>query len=128
MEAAPVESPKNLPTTPKPIDEGFDWVGFPDLPLKEQVKCIPDEMLDPIELNDTEKAFCHTCVLKKHTNSNSGWACDTVLGTKVCRRGITGFYQSNGIDGWRCASCDFDLCDKCMKLDKLLNALRSRED
>lgn len=44
---------------------------------------------------------------------DTGWACNRMYDSEGCRCGITGFNQSLGVDRWRCATCDFDLCVAC---------------
>ena len=45
---------------------------------------------------------------------NNGWACNGKFLEKKCFSGITDFNQSTGIPRFRCETCDFDLCRKCM--------------
>ena len=56
---------------------------------------------------------------KKHklqtlgTSQDNGWACDGRHDPGGCARKCTGFRQSSGWGRYRCATCDYDLCDKC---------------
>jgi hypothetical protein len=46
------------------------------------------------------------------------WACNGInMFTKGCYGGITDFYQTKGIQGWRCPidECDFDICVTCIQ-------------
>jgi len=45
---------------------------------------------------------------------DNGWRCDGSKRPGGCKRNITSFHQSKGIARFRCASCDFDLCDLCI--------------
>ena len=57
----------------------------------------------------------HNCIMtRREPNLNSGWACDGRKLSKGYLGGITGFYQTEHIQGYRCGSCDFDLCMMCM--------------
>ena len=68
-------------------------------------------------------------MLVKHPDNHSGtWDCDRVEGVNYCLSGLTGFYQSKGIAGWRCSKCDFDICIKCAQADRFIEMLLSRED
>ena len=88
-----------------PIDADFDFVNFPNLSVDEQLASIPKQFLQDIEFEKhTHAPSHHTCVVVKHPDNHSGsWACDKVQGASYCLSGITGFYQSKGIAGWRCA-------------------------
>jgi hypothetical protein len=44
---------------------------------------------------------------------DNGWACDGRHLPGGCKRGCTGFRQSAGWGRYRCATCDYDLCDRC---------------
>jgi hypothetical protein len=57
----------------------------------------------------------HNHPLTKNDVDN-GWACDGRLQPGGCLRGITGFRQTAGVPRYRCAECDFDLCDKCVEI------------
>jgi hypothetical protein len=45
---------------------------------------------------------------------NNGWACDARELPGGCKRGCTGFKQSDGWGRFRCDACDYDLCDMCV--------------
>lgn len=113
------------------IDSNFDFVNFPNLSVDEQIASIPPQFLQDIEFENETVARSHPkgCLVRKHPENHHGsWACDKVSGATHCQSGITGFYQSKGIEGWRCASCDWDLCIKCMKVDKFIQMVTNRED
>ncbi len=42
-----------------------------------------------------------------------GWACDGRRESGGCKSGITGFEQTSGMNRFRCADCDYDLCEAC---------------
>jgi len=44
-----------------------------------------------------------------------GWGCDGRFRAGGCKSGITGYFQTRGVDRYRCQSCDFDLCKKCVE-------------
>lgn len=48
--------------------------------------------------------------------NNSGWACDGRKLAGGCRSGLSDFHRSSGFQRWNCASCDFDLCEKCSQV------------
>ena len=91
---------------------------------------MPKEFYEHIQLEKQIRTRSHkSCILTKHNDNHAGsWACDKVKGVSECLSGITGFYQSKGIQGWRCSNCDFDLCIKCTQADKFIEMLLSRED
>ena len=102
---------------------------FHDMSPEEQVKLLPVELWKDIEIGDKIKVFWHPHELTKHPqNWNSGWACDGTKRFVKCQSGITGFYQTKGLDGWRCQPCDFDLCKKCVQVSFALEDMLNRED
>lgn len=48
------------------------------------------------------------------TSRDNGWACDGRFFAGGCKSGITGMRQSKGLNRYRCDSCDYDLCEKCL--------------
>jgi len=54
----------------------------------------------------------HPHIMYRNGEDN-GWACDGRNQPRGCRRGITGFGQTRGVIRYRCAGCDYDLCDLC---------------
>ena len=76
------------------IDQGFDFVNFPNLTTEEQIASIPLAFLENIEFDEVDHARSHpTCSVKKHhPNHNGSWACDKVAGASTCLSGITDFY------------------------------------
>jgi hypothetical protein len=72
---------------------------------------------DPPILEDKMNVKFHECVLNRmEPNRNTGWDCDGKHHTKEkkCMSGLTGFYQSEHIQGYNCRRCDFDVCLKCI--------------
>eukprot|EP01047_Picozoa_sp_COSAG01_P051596 COSAG01_NODE_5343_length_4322_cov_122.044281_1_plen_698_part_00 len=57
---------------------------------------------------------CPAGHLLKPDSADNGWACDGRHLPNGCVRGCTGFRQSSGWGRFRCAACDFDLCDLCV--------------
>jgi hypothetical protein len=55
--------------------------------------------------------------------NNSGWACDGKVLAGGCRSGLNDFHRSSGFQRWNCASCDFDLCEKCSQVRLKSNTL-----
>ena len=52
------------------------------------------------------------------TNEDDQWACNGMnMFKEGCVGGITDFYQTKGIWGWRCQyeECDFDICQACVQ-------------
>ena len=112
----------------EPIDPNFDWLTFPQLSKTEQVKTIPKGLFESVPLKEVEQSPSHNCPLKKHgANHHKNWRCDRVKESQYCRSEIH-TYNSGGIPGWRCNNCDFDLCINCIKIDKFLAMLCTRED
>ena len=125
-----VKAELESPADEKAIDEGFDYVNFPNLTPDEQLRSIPKEFYKDIVLDINTVTRSHkSCILRKHPDNHHGsWACDKVKGASFCLKGLESFYQSKGHQGWRCSQCDFDLCISCMQADKFIEMLLSRED
>eukprot|EP01044_Picomonas_judraskeda_P014749 COSAG03_NODE_2384_length_2822_cov_3.565553_2_plen_486_part_00 len=51
-------------------------------------------------------------------SENNGWACDGRTLPGGCKRGCTGFHQSDGWGRFQCRACDYDLCDLCASADR----------
>ena len=45
----------------------------------------------------------------------SGWSCNGSLESDGCKSGMKGFKMSEGKNRYRCFTCDFDLCQKCVE-------------
>lgn len=60
---------------------------------------------------------CHAHNLTK-TAGDNGWACDGRHLSGGCKSGCTGFKQLHGWNRYRCASCDYDLCEKCARAQR----------
>eukprot|EP00347_Sterkiella_histriomuscorum_P023409 403334748 len=72
---------------------------------------------DKINLNEHDiKVTNHKCNLSGPIARDSGWACDSMsnFATK-CLGGITEFYQTTGVQEYRCEVCGFDSCLDCTK-------------
>ena len=76
------------------IDQGFDFVNFPNLTTDEQIASIPPAFLENIEFEEIDYCKSHpNCSVKKHhANHNGTWACDKIDGASTCLSGITDFY------------------------------------
>ena len=68
-----------------------------------------------------KKKAAHMC-MKSHplevlgTSNDNGWSCSGMtLLPGGCKKGCTGFNQTKGWERWRCALCDFDLCESCLE-------------
>lgn len=71
------------------------------------------------------KVSSHKCVLKGPTEAEN-WGCDGRAGRELfplCFGGITGFKQTEGVKRYRCADCDFDLCEDCLKFSIYADSL-----
>lgn len=91
----------------KGIEEGLPEVERTPAPAPEpDPATIPDRVKHPLHKHELVRNY-----------ADNGWRCDGADRKGGCRRGITGFGQTSGMSRWRCASCDYDLCDKCI-LDK----------
>ena len=124
-----VPAPNTLPTTnSEPVE--FDYETFPTLSLAEKLKCLPEAMVAEIELDQPfQQVSSHPCALEKHpANHNNGWNCDKITGADRCLSGLTGFYQSTGVAGYRCKTHNYDLCEKCMRADIFIERHGHRED
>ena len=113
----------------KAIDEGFDYLNFPDLDPNEQLDSIPKQMLQHIELEKVCFTRSHPgCEMKKRPSNHGGnWICDLLEGTSKCLSGIKS-YNTQGYECWRCDDCDFDLCILCMQADRFIEMMTNRED
>ena len=64
------------------------------------------------------KTLLHKCELK-FTLTSLHWKCDapklSELTEKKCYHGMTEFGHGINTQRWRCQSCDFDLCLKCVQ-------------
>ena len=57
------------------------------------------------------------------TSRDNGWSCSGMtydggsgrVDVDGCKKGCTGFHQTGGWKRWRCAPCDFDLCEGTSK-------------
>ena len=54
----------------------------------------------------------HALVFKAQ---DDGWECDGKNMEGGCRSGIKGFDETSGKDRYRCAKCDYDMCEKCVE-------------
>ena len=117
------------PIEEKAIDEGFDYVNFPQLTPDEQMRTIPKYFLQQLEIEKTVITRSHpNCkVHKRPDNHHGGWTCDLVAGSTKCLSGIKD-YNTIGYECWRCNKCDFDLCIKCIQADRFIEMTTNRED
>jgi len=49
------------------------------------------------------------------TSRDTGWKCNGASWPGGCRSGITHFWQTQGMNRFRCGQCDYDLCEKCCR-------------
>lgn len=49
------------------------------------------------------------------TSLDDGWLCDGAKKPSGCKSGISQFYQSAGLNRYRCNICNHDLCQKCVQ-------------
>ena len=67
------------------------------------------------EINKHYKTKVHphslVCLGKSEVDN---WLCDGKNLVGGCLSGITGFFQTKGVERFRCKECDFDLCRYCM--------------
>jgi len=63
--------------------------------------------------NYYSQAHPHPMIFLDKSEEN-GWACDGRNFINKCFSGITDYNQTRGIPRFRCAKCDFDLCENCM--------------
>lgn len=47
---------------------------------------------------------------------NDGWSCDGAATLGKCASGITGFFQTAGMNRYTCRPCGFDLCEGCASI------------
>lgn len=47
------------------------------------------------------------------TTNDNGWSCSGQDEPGGCRSGTTGFDETTGMNRFRCATCDYDLCEAC---------------
>lgn len=110
---------QQAPPIPPGMHVKFDAEKFQLLTLNEKLNSLAPELIDGMQLQvPSQKVSSHVCALiKQPPNRNTGWMCDKIKGANRCLSGLTGFYQSNGIPEYRCAACNFDMCEKCMRAD-----------
>ncbi|CDW86892.1 UNKNOWN [Stylonychia lemnae] len=96
---------------------------------EKQADIVPIEDWSKIEIEEKIKVDWHPHPLKKRlTTESNGWACDGKKQFVKCLSGITGFYQTAGVEGWKCPPCDFDLCKKCVQVSLMIERWKERED
>ena len=67
------------------------------------------------EINKTYKVSVHSHPLIFLGISESDtWLCDGKELKDKCMSGINDFYQTRGVERFRCDMCNFDLCKNCM--------------
>lgn len=67
------------------------------------------------EINHSYKTAAHPHGLTYLGKSIDGsWLCDGKKSKEGCFSGLTDFHQTKGVERFRCAKCDFDLCKNCM--------------
>ncbi len=83
---------------------------------KEQVKLLDDEEWKQVDIPKGEvRIDFHEHTVKPHKPGEvNGWDCDARGRFGVCFSGLTGFFQSDGLEGWSCRKCNFDVCRKCL--------------
>eukprot|EP00347_Sterkiella_histriomuscorum_P016568 403352697 len=83
--------------------------------LKEQ----DEEEWKNVEVPSEIKIKLHHHELIKMSDINDDtWQCNgTQLFERGCHGGITDYYQTKGVEGWRCPDeiCDFDICKTCIQ-------------
>jgi hypothetical protein len=78
---------------------------------------------------DRVKIRNHDYELTKHASPpNSGWNCNRLKEAAKCYSGLTGFYQSTDMIPWSDREHDFDICEKCMKVDLTCEKLLKDEE
>jgi hypothetical protein len=96
--------------------------------INAQLEMIPETMWINIVVPDTQKFRSHDYFLIAKGAENSGWDCDKIKGVDKCFSGLTGFYQSDGMKVWMSEIENYTICEKCMKVDILLQDLLGKED
>ena len=67
------------------------------------------------EINKLYRTSAHYHNLKRLGKSEKvNWLCEGKNFSGGCFSGITGFYQTKGVERFRCDECNFDLCRNCM--------------
>ena len=94
---------------------------------KHKVKHQPDSGPQPkekdpwkkIKVSKKVKISLHEHELHKNPDKEDNeWACNGIeVYEHGCKSGITDFYQTRGIRGWKCPidECDFDICKACIQ-------------
>ena len=52
------------------------------------------------------------------TSRDNGWSCSGMNFDGGCKKGCTGFHQTEGWKRWQCKRCDFDLCEGCLETER----------
>ena len=100
--------------------------------IQDQVKAIPKDLCEKIE-------FPHKIVtrskpgvnLKKKTDDHEGTSdCDfgKYILNRGCLSGLTGFYQSEGIEMWESRDHNYDICLKCAQADRFIEMVLNEEE
>ncbi len=67
-------------------------------------------------------------IKKQKPGEVNGWDCDARAHFGKCFSGLTGFYQSKGVEGYSCRPCNFDICKKCLQVELFIQMIQNRED
>ena len=59
---------------------------------------------------------CHPHPLVRGVRTDGRWACDGRSARGGCKKGITDFNQTAGLENYCCIACDYDLCLGCVLL------------
>lgn len=110
------------------------WEGSPyeflQLDPKEQVKLLEPAEWQQMDIPQGEVPVdFHPHPIKPHQKGEvNGWDCDARPHFGLCFSGLTGFYQSQGLQGWSCRKCNFDVCKKCLQVQLVIQRIQERED
>ena len=90
-------------------------------------------ILDEIEEAEIINVKSHWCKMYKIPPNSCGWYCDRINGVDRCLSGMTtDFSQGKCKDpymyGWRCQNCNYYICSRCMKADKLISNLKQNPE
>ena len=88
-----------------------------EITIDSQLDALPNTYKSIVLKVPKTKIHSHEHNLKKNQGVRQGWNCNKIPGATRCMSGLTDFYQSDGMVGYFCEECGFDMCENCIKAD-----------
>ena len=88
-----------------------------------------DQVLSEIDEPESVNLKSHNCEMHLIPPTCGGWFCDKINGVDRCISGMTNDYSQGKCKdpymyGWRCQSCNYYVCVRCMKADRFISILK----